>query len=172
MTETVFITNSEAFLRSTHFPSASRHLVYPWGEGRDFGVDTWGLLCPAGVTPGRDPINHPTPAWALAHQRTSAVSTATVHTSVGLDAASAEHPACESAVEMLLTVTTGKQVERRLLQGLGVRAAWEKGRGLWASVCRQMSLFFILLCLPIRIFWDFWIGLLDSLPCHWIYLRE
>lgn len=86
----------------------SDHLAYPGAESRHFGVDAGWLLRPAGVTPGRDPVNHPTPSWTLADQRTSAVTTATVHTPLGLDAAGAEHAAGEGVVEMLLAVTTGQ----------------------------------------------------------------
>ncbi|KAF3852073.1 hypothetical protein F7725_005428 [Dissostichus mawsoni] len=60
------------------------------------------------MTPGCDPVNHPTPSWTLTHQRTSTVTTATVHTPLRLDAAGAEHAACEGAVEMMLAVTTGE----------------------------------------------------------------
>lgn len=81
---------------------------YPGTEGRDFGVDAGGLLCPAGVAPGRDPVNHPAPSWTLTHQRASAVTAATVHAPLWLDAASAEHAACEGAVEVLLAVATGE----------------------------------------------------------------
>ena len=86
----------------------SDHLVYPGAEGRHFGVDAGRLLCPAGMAPGRDPINHPSPSRTLTHQRTSTVATATVHTPLWLDAAGAEHAAREGPMEVLLAVTTGK----------------------------------------------------------------
>lgn len=86
----------------------SDHLAYPGTEGRDFGVDTRGLLSPAGMAPGRDPVNHPTPSWTLTHQWTSTVTAATVHTPLRLDAAGAKHAACEGTVEVLLAMTAGK----------------------------------------------------------------
>lgn len=86
----------------------SNHFAYPGAEGRDFGVDTGGLLCPAGMAPGRDTVNHPTPSRTLAHQWTSTVAAATVHTPLRLDAAGAEHAACEGTMEMLVAVTTGE----------------------------------------------------------------
>ena len=84
------------------------HFSYPRAEGRDFGVDARGLLCPAGVAPRRDPVNHPAPSRTLTHQRASAVATATVHAPLWLDAAGAEHPAGEGAVEVLLAVAAGE----------------------------------------------------------------
>lgn len=86
----------------------SYHFVYPGAEGGHFGVDAGGLLRPAGVAPGRDPVYHPTPSGTLAHQRTSAVPAATVHTSLRLDAAGAEHAACEGTVEVFVAVAAGQ----------------------------------------------------------------
>lgn len=86
----------------------SDHFTYPGTEGGHFGVDAGGLLRPAGVAPGRDPVNHPTPSGTLAHQRTPAVPAATVHPSLRQDAAGAEHAACESAVEAFVAVAAGQ----------------------------------------------------------------
>lgn len=86
----------------------SYHFTYPGAEGGHFGVDAGGLLRPAGVAPGRDPVNHPAPSGTLAHQRTSAVPAATVHPSLRQDAAGAEHAACESTVEVFVAVAAGQ----------------------------------------------------------------
>lgn len=103
------------------FVAASDDFLDPGAEGGDFGVDARGALSPAGVAPGGDPINHPPPSAALAHQWPTTVATATVHAPLWMSAAGTEHAACECAVEMLLAVATGEQGERSLLEGLGVR---------------------------------------------------
>lgn len=102
--------------------------MYPGAEGRDSGVDAGGLLCPAGLTPGRDPVHYPAPSGPLAHQRTPAVTTATVHAPLRLGTAAAEHAIGESPMVVLLAMATGKQGDGGLLQGLRVRAACERGR--------------------------------------------
>lgn len=104
---------------------APRGPAYPAAEGRHPGVDARGLLRPAGVAPRRDPVNHPASPGTLAHQRASAVAAATVHAVLGVHAAGTEHAAGESGVEVLLAVAAGQQRDGRLLQGLGVRAAWQ-----------------------------------------------
>lgn len=87
---------------------APNYFLDPQAEGGDFGVDAGWLLSPAGVTPRRDPINHPPRSRTLAHQRPAAVAAATVHAPLLMRAAGAEHAACECAVEMLLAVATGE----------------------------------------------------------------
>lgn len=108
------------------------HLVYPRDEGGHFGVDAGRLLRPAGVTPRRDPVNHPASSGTLTHQRPSAVAAATVHASLLLEAAGTQHAAGESALEILLALAAREEGERRLLEGLGVRAACREVQK-WAS---------------------------------------
>lgn len=57
--------------------------AYPAAEGGHPGVDAGGLLRPAGMAPGRDPVNHPASPGTLAHQRASAVAAATVQPPCG-----------------------------------------------------------------------------------------
>lgn len=115
----------------------SNHLPDPRAEGRDFGVDAGWLLCPAGVAPRRDTINHPPASGTLAHQRTPAVTTATVHAPLRMCAAGTEHAVCKCTVEMLLAVAAGQQWERRLLKGLGVGTTWGRSRrSSWAAFTR------------------------------------
>lgn len=120
----VIFSSSVTFLSPFLFPVVvPRHPAYPGAEGRHFGIHTGRLLRPAGVTPGGDPVNHPTPSRTLAHQRASAVAPATVHAALFLDAAGTEHAAREGLVEMELAVAAGKEGEGGLLKSLGVRAA-------------------------------------------------
>lgn len=112
------------------FLIAANNFAYPGAESGDFGVNTRGLLRPAGVTPGCDPVNDPAPAWALTHQWASAVTTATVHVPFWLDAPGAEHAACEGTVEMLLAVAARQKGEGCLLQGLWVRASWNENENV------------------------------------------
>lgn len=107
----------------------SNHFAYPGAEGGHFGVDARRLLCPAGMTPGRDPVNHPTTPRTLTHERTSTVTSATVHTPLGMNTTSAEHAAREGTLEMLLAVAAGQQRDGGLLQRLGVWATWQEWRG-------------------------------------------
>lgn len=128
--ETMFLGVGQAsrcsiLLLSSLFLIPSDHLVYPGCECRHFGVDSRGLLCSAGMAPGRDPINHPAPSRALAHQRAAAVASAAVYSPVWLKAAGTEHPGREGAVKVMLAVSAGKEVDGSLLQGLGVGAAYE-----------------------------------------------
>ena len=120
----------QSFLFVSHLSSLflimSNYFAYPRAERRDFGVNTRRLLCPAGMTPGCDPVNHPTPTWTLTHQWTSTVTTATIHTLLRLDAAGAEHAACEGTLEILLAMAAGEKGQRSLLQGLRVWASCKK----------------------------------------------
>lgn len=136
---------------SSSLPVVAPHgPAYPAAEGRHPGVDAGRLLRPAGVAPRRDPVNHPASPRTLAHQRASAVTAATVHAALWVHAAGTEHAAGESAVEVLLAVAAGQQRDGRLLQGLGVRAAWRRRKRLFLNTIFKIESFVCCLFVFIR----------------------
>lgn len=101
----------------------------PGHEGGDFGVNAGCVLQSTCVTPRCDPIYNPTSTRPLTHQRTSAISTATVHAAVVVGGAGTQHAIGELVRIAPLTLTLAQHGNRGLLESFWICTTWEKKRG-------------------------------------------